>query len=278
MTAAPSTVPAADTSRRRLPLCPTTTRSVFAHVAEEVTGLLSEGIRGRVASVRGPDRQRRRPARHRSAPAAPSRPAAPGGSRPKSWALPAAKRCSPSSAKPPASPRRHRRVSLRPPARPGRLRPDGDACSTDRARRSIAVRPLNSTCATPSTTTPPHPCTAGQLPNHSASASARLMALLTAGGGQRLGIFAGTGRRQERPDGHDLPPHAGRRQRHRAGRRTRARGARVRREGARAGGSGPQRPGRLHIRHGPGPACAGLLPRHRHRRVLPRPGPQPSCS
>ena len=77
------------------------------------------------------------------------------------------------------------------------------------------------------------------------------------GRGQRLGIFAGSGRRQEHAARDDGPRHQRRRQRDRPGRRARPRGARVHRARPRPRGPGAQRGGGRHLR----PAGAGARSR-----------------
>ena len=90
--------------------------------------------------------------------------------------------------------------------------------------------------------------------------------------GQRVGLFAGSGCRQDQPSGPSRPQHAGRCGRHRDGWRARARAARFRRQRARQKGYGPRGRGRRHIRpiapHPP-PLC---LVRHGRGRVFSRPG------
>ena len=96
-------------------------------------------------------------------------------------------------------------------------------------------------------------------------------ALLTVGRGQRIGLFAGTRRRQERAARHDGALHQRRRDRRRPDRRARPRSEGIRRAHPRPEGPPPLRRRRGAGRQSAADAPAGRVARDVHRRVLPRP-------
>ena len=118
---------------------------------------------------------------------------------------------------------------------------------------------------------PPNPVDRPRIDEPLSTGVRAIDGLLTCGKGQRMGIFCRLGRGQERAAGHDGPLHVGRRERHRADRRTRPRSERIHRARLGPGGSGQERRRRGHQRRaGPGA--------HRKRRSPPRPSPNTSAT